>query len=220
MRSYPQCQSEMIENETNFSGILIISFSILSSALLLLIRIFKWTLVDIFSEFLFPFIELGGAIIFLIISTLSVIYLGFKAQKLKYKAFIPLTINLVTFIMVFTIPFTSIMLYLDFKFNMDEREEVVEMVKSKELESNDLNDDRIIILPEEYEHLSKGGGEIIIERDRGKLKIFFYTYRGILNNFSGFAYISDDSKLKASDFNGDFKEIEKKKEHWYWGASK
>lgn len=210
----------MVDNEQNFSGILIVSFSILSSVLLLLINIFKWSLVDIFTVFLFPFIQLGAGIIFLIISILSIIYLGFKFHKLKYKAIIPLAINIITLIIVFTVPFTSIMLYLDFKFNMDERKEVVEMVKSRELEPNVLNNDSLIRLPERYEHLSKGGGEIIVERDKGKLKIFFYTYRGILDNFSGFAYISDDSKLSSKDFYGDFKEIKKKSDHWYWGASK
>ncbi|MBS4538860.1 hypothetical protein GOQ27_10315 [Clostridium sp. D2Q-11] len=210
----------MVENNHEFSGILIISFSILSSVLLLLINIFKWTLIDIFTVFLFPIIELGVGVIFLVISILSIIYFGLKAHKLKYKAFIPLGINLVTFIIVLTIPFTGIMLYFDFKLNIDEREEIVSMVKSGELKANVYHNDSLIKLPEEYEHLSKGGGEIVVERDKGRLKVFFYTYRGVLDNFSGFAYISDNSELSSDHFNGDFKEIKKKKEHWYWGASK
>ncbi|MEK1832858.1 hypothetical protein AAAC51_39785 [Priestia megaterium] len=57
--------------------------------------------------------------------------------------------------------------------------------------------------------MSKGGGDIVVET-KGKAKsILFFTYRGMLDNFSGFVYNPNDNKPSKSDFNGDFKQIKK-----------
>ncbi len=129
-------------------------------------------------------------------------------------------INLITLLIVIFVPFTDIMLDIDFKLNLNDREKIVEMVKSGELYNETSYGSHLIKLPEGYKHLSKGGGEIVVEQEGETLKIFFFTFRGILDNFSGFAYISDDSKLLNTDFNGDFDQILIKKDHWFWGASR
>lgn len=59
--------------------------------------------------------------------------------------------------------------------------------------------------PEKYHQLSKGGGEVVIEKN-GKLIVFF-MYRGVLDNFSGFVFSPSDKKPTQHDFNGDFKQI-------------
>lgn len=56
----------------------------------------------------------------------------------------------------------------------------------------------------------KAGGDIAVET-KGKAKlILFFTYRGMLDNFSGFVYNLNDNKPSKSDFNGDFKQIKKR----------
>lgn len=111
-------------------------------------------------------------------------------------------------------PLTQFMLNLDFKMNKSERKEVVEMVEQGTLKPNVSYDSSLIHLPEKYDQLSKGGGEIIIEKN-GNL-ILFFTYRGILDNFSGFVYLHNDKKPRQSDFDGDFKQIERLDENWYF----
>jgi hypothetical protein len=38
---------------------------------------------------------------------------------------------------------------------------------------------------------------------------FFFTYRGILDNFSGFVYSPNDKRPWKNDFDGNFKEIKR-----------
>jgi hypothetical protein len=67
--------------------------------------------------------------------------------------------------------------------------------------------------------LSKGGGDIVVET-KGKAKsILFFTYRGMLDNFSGFVYNPNDNKPSKSDFNGDFEQIKKVHKNWYYVSS-
>jgi hypothetical protein len=44
----------------------------------------------------------------------------------------------------------------------------------------------------------------------------FYTYRVILDNWSGFIYSSDGTVPDGDRFNADFKEVKKYSTHWYW----
>lgn len=43
----------------------------------------------------------------------------------------------------------------------------------------------------EYSNVSKGGNEIIVEEHNGLKYIFFFTFRGILDNYSGFIHIPE-----------------------------
>ncbi|MNR19056.1 hypothetical protein D3C85_1358200 [compost metagenome] len=49
--------------------------------------------------------------------------------------------------------------------------------------------------------------------------VFFFTFRGILDNFSGFIYSSSDQEPQQEDFGGDFKEIKRIDNNWYWVSS-
>lgn len=212
--------SKVKEKEKYTSRKLVLYFSIIMSGLLILINIFRWKLVEILTVFLEPFLELIIGATFLVVLIWSIIHFTKNVRKLKYKALLPMVINLIALVIVIFVPFTNIMLNLDFNLNLKDREKIVSMVQSGELKPEILYGQNLIQLPEEYKHLSKDGGEIVIEKDGDTLKIFFFTFRGILDNFSGFAYISDNSKLSQMDFNGDFDQIIKKREHWFWGASR
>jgi hypothetical protein len=106
---------------------------------------------------------------------------------------------------------------LDFKLNKKAREEVVQMIRNSSLKPNVPHSSSLIQLPEKYHRLSKGGGEIVIEKN-GNL-ILFFTYRGILDNFSGFVYSPNDKKPSQRDFDGDFKQVEKLDKNWYFVGS-
>ncbi|MBL4954371.1 hypothetical protein JK635_19615 [Neobacillus sp. YIM B02564] len=58
-----------------------------------------------------------------------------------------------------------------------------------------------------------------MERNENNYSVLFFTYRGILDNFSGFVYVPNDQRPYKNDFDGDFKEIEKLDKSWYWVGS-
>ncbi|USK70949.1 hypothetical protein [Peribacillus asahii] len=51
-------------------------------------------------------------------------------------------------------------------------------------------------------------------------RLFFLALlSSILDGFSGFVYSPTDQRPSRNDFDGDFKEIKKLDENWYWVAS-
>ncbi|ULT59479.1 hypothetical protein L1999_13545 [Neobacillus drentensis] len=182
-----------------------------SSILVILLGFFQWYLVDKITEFLMLPVWLVIFGFFIFITVKVTIHL-FKNKDWK-----PLTIQLITILLWLYFPFTQVILDFDFKSNRTEREEVVQMVKNGTLKPNISYDPSIIQLPKQYHRLSKGGGEIVIEKNNDL--ILFFTYRGILDNFSGFVYSPYSKKPSHNDFDGDFKQIEKLDEHWYFVGS-
>lgn len=194
-------------------------FSLICGFLLIFLNIFRWSLVDILTPFLEPFLELLIYILFFIASIWSFIYLFIRVKKEKYKSTLPFAVCLVSFLIIYFVPFDSIMLDIDFFSHNAQRGEVVKMIQDGRIEVNYTNDETIIKLPEKYKQLSRGGGEVLVERKDGVTKVLFFTFRGVLDNFAGFIYKSDNTEPLKSDFYGDFKEFKKYKDHWFWGTS-
>ncbi|WP_246277129.1 hypothetical protein [Neobacillus endophyticus] len=103
--------------------------------------------------------------------------------------------------------------------NKSEREKVAKMVEQGALNPNVKDSPWLIHLPKQYQGLSVGGGDIIIEKTGNGYSILFFTYRGILDNFSGFVYTPNDQNPSTKAFDGDFKEIEKMDKNWYFVSS-
>lgn len=150
---------------------------------------------------------------FIFITVLAIITL-FKNKDWK-----PIVIQVITILLLLIVPFNQIILDIDFKINKSEREQVVKMVENGELKPNISHDSSLIQLPKKYEHLSSGGGEIVVEKSGDGFNILFFTYRGLLDNFSGFVYTPNDQKPFKTAFDGDFKEIDKMEKNWYFVGS-
>jgi hypothetical protein len=195
---------------SNKKGILILSFFF--SLLVLMYQFFKWTITNalgpLLSLFLWWFI-LG---FFIVMTIFAIVYI------LKRKRWMPLTINLVTLLLLFVIPFTEVSITKNFKVHQAKREEVVKLVEDGILEPTN-RDTTIIHLPKKYRSLSEDG-LIVLNKSRGKTSILFLTYRGILDNFSGFVYSPSNSKPSQGDFYGHFTEIIKIRDHWFFVRSK
>jgi hypothetical protein len=187
--------------------------SLAASGLLILSPFYEWV-VDAHEPFAFSLLVAAIFVLFLAVLVSSLVYAMRWLRKDKRRALLPLSVNLLALLLFWLIPFTAIMLKLDFHLNYRKRMEVVSMVKSGQLKPNVTHNETLISLPPGYRHLSKGGGEIVVEDGT----IFFYTFRGIGDHFSGFAYRSDDNPpgLLGNDI---FAEEEKIQEHWYWAAS-
>ncbi|MCH6265881.1 hypothetical protein [Neobacillus citreus] len=187
--------------------------SIFSSVLVILYMFFQWKIIDIITVFLmFPVLLLVFGF-FIFITVLAIITL-FKNKDWK-----PIVIQVITILLLLIVPFNQIILDIDFKTNKSEREQIVKMVENGELKPNISHDSSLIQLPKKYEHLSSGGGEIMVEKSGDGFNILFFTYRGILDNFSGFVYTPNDQKSFKNAFDGDFKEIDKREKNWYFVGS-
>ncbi|MED3872036.1 hypothetical protein CN395_18355 [Priestia megaterium] len=187
--------------------------SLISSLLVILVSLFQWDLIDIITEFLMLPIWLFVYAFFIIMTIWTLIHL------LKNRKWQPFVIQLITILLWFFFPFNQINLDLNFRSHQDKREEVATKIENGVIKPNVPNSPSLIQLPKEYTQLSKGGGDIVVET-KGKAKsILFFTYRGMIDNFSGFVYNPNDNKPSKSDFNGDFKQIKKVHKNWYYVSS-
>ncbi|AYE51862.1 hypothetical protein OEA_19650 [Priestia megaterium NCT-2] len=187
--------------------------SLISSLFVILVSLFQWDLVDIITEFLMLPIWLFVYAFFIIMTIWTLIHL-FKKRKWQ-----PFVIQLITISLWFLFPFNQINLDLNFKIHQDKREEVATKIENGVIKPNASDSPSLIQLPKKYTQLSKGGGDIVVET-KGKAKsILFFTYRGMLDNFSGFVYNPNDNKPSKRDFNGDFKQIKKVHKNWYYVSS-
>ncbi|GAB1770521.1 hypothetical protein [Priestia megaterium] len=187
--------------------------SLVSSLLVILVSLFQWDLVDIITEFLMLPVWLFVYAFFIIITVWALIHL-FKNRKWQ-----PVVIQFITIILWFFFPFTQVNLDLNFKIHQNKREEVAAKIENGVITPNVSDNPSLIQLPKEYTQLSKGGGDIEVETKGKSTSILFFTYRGMLDNFSGFVYDPNDHKPSKSDFDGDFKQIEKVHKNWYYVSS-
>ena len=187
--------------------------SLISSFFVILVSLFQWDLVDMITEFLMLPIWLFVYAFFIIMTIWTLIHL------LKNRKWQPFVIQLITILLWLFFPFNQINLDLNFRSHQDKREEVATKIENGVIKPNVPNSPSLIQLPKEYTQLSKGGGDILVET-KGKAKsILFFTYRGMIDNFSGFVYNPNDNKPSKSDFNGDFKQIKKVHKNWYYVSS-
>ena len=207
----------MEAEEENGCRHLLLYASITIGIICCIVSFTRITLLNILTPFIEPFLELFLFFVLFTVSIISFFFSVFGVRKYGWKAFGPIAVNVLTFFLVFFFPFEEISTALDFKINMSAREKVVSMIQAGELTVNESS--RLISLPPMCKYLSANEGKVLVEQDGETLKVFFYTYCGPLDNFMGFAFISDNTPLMNDSFRGDFKVIKKKKDHWFWGFS-
>jgi len=183
-----------------------------------------------------------GTIIILIVSSFFYAINGFSYEQ--YYSLIPLIINVFSIIIVIFVPLSSIWpdrllpttqpdnnlyrYFFIFKYkdtnyaeldkHWDEYNDVIDQIENGTIKVPN-EDYGLIELPVEYQHLSQGGGEIVYEKKDDYIQIFFYTFRGVLDNFSGYMYKPDDKQPNSDDFLGDWKQIIKERPYWYYCSS-
>lgn len=200
-----------------FSQVLL--FSIATSVGLMVVKWYQWDLIDLLTPFLFFPLQLLVYGVWLGAVVWSVAEIFTQTERRQIQAFVALTIATVTAIAIIYVPFTQITLAIDFARHLDRRQEVVVSVDSGALKPNVSHNSSLIRLPEKYRDLSKGGGEIVVEHQGDTTMILFFTYRGILDNYSGFVYRSDNTEPPENAFFGNLKQSEKMKDRWFWVAS-
>jgi hypothetical protein len=191
----------------------------ITSSVLLVTTILYWDLVDLISVFLAPLLALVVWAAFAL-STLFALTTFLWGYSLPVRArFTPLVTHLLTLLVVHYVPFQPALREVNFWLNYDARMQVVQSIERRELAADLVDGERVVPLPRNYRHLSRGGGDVIISRSAGRTLVFFYTFRGVTDNFSGFMYRSDDSWPEQYDLGGSYVSVRRYGPNWYWVAA-
>ncbi|MCF8356602.1 MAG: LamG domain-containing protein [Melioribacteraceae bacterium] len=150
-------------------------------------------------------------IFLLVVVIINIIHL--IRYKYTFKLLIPIFLNIITIIMVLIIPFTSIFLDLDFRVNFKQRMNFIEDHSGQLITYK-------IKVSKQYGNISLGGNEVLVSNKDNDFKVLFFTYRGILDNFSGYVYSKNNIAPDVNDFGDDFYQIDKIEENWFWVSSK
>ncbi|HJT71702.1 MAG TPA: hypothetical protein VJ731_15995 [Terriglobales bacterium] len=197
--------------------------SAIASGLVILVSLFRWTIVEYLTPFLEPFLEMAIAG-FLVIALIWSIVHCLKAwgRGLAF-AFLPLIVCLLTAAIAIFVPFNELTTNVDFRVHYNARMAVVSDVLAgrydKYIESTGGSGD-LIALPTKLAYLSSGGGEIIRLRKQDRTLILFFSFRGVLDSFSGFVYSSDNLAPSNGDFLANFVEVIPLRKNWFWVASR
>ncbi len=142
-------------------------------------------------------------IAFLVLSFLSIHFLMKGFKRYKYKAVIPLAINIFTLVLLLVIHNLTVL--QDYYSNVKDRDAVVTMIKSGKLKPDDsqritrldnlnhvLHKIYKLQLPSQYTDLSQGGGKggeiniITNKKDQTKIIVFFTSFDKV--NYTAWLY--------------------------------
>lgn len=183
---------------------------------MLIFRWYYWDIINIISPLLIIFPLSAAAISSLCFLVYALFYAAKNCTALKRMAYAPLLIISITIAMALFFPFTKMTLEMDFWTNLKARNTVVALIENVALQPEAENP-HLIKLPWYCKHLSKGGGEVyIIEYGEQKLYLF-YTFRGIIDNYSGFIYVPEG--VSPSSLSSYYFQVEKMSDEWYFCAA-
>jgi len=192
--------------------------SIISSLALLLVIVFRWQIIDIVTVFLIMPVLVIFWLSFIITGIFSLTCLR-NRNSTGRVAIAPIAIQIVTLFLIVFIPFTKIWITANFYIYKAEREEIVNNINQGTYKEHELlNNIYFIPLGNSYPRVSMGGNDVAVEETDGKKHIFFYTFRGILDNYSGFIYVpSGGSVSNFSDLNEEHStDIRMLENNWYY----
>lgn len=190
-------------------------FAATASASLLLITAFEWSLIDWLTPLLYV-AALGAVWLVFALAVLSALFSAFRHRRQGPRAALPLGLCLAAFLLAMLAPFTDLWLWVNFHRHQAEREAVVRQISGGELRPGTSPHDKLVALPP-GSGLSQGGDQVIVERHDGRLYVLFFTYRGILDNYSGFLFVPPGGDPALFDARqGRTPQLIRYGEHWYF----
>jgi hypothetical protein len=170
--------------------------------------------IDILELIGFPFILLYDLIIVLVIIVMLIGAIAYiKKRRGTRKGILPLIITLFLVMTLLFVPISAFRLNIEFNKNREAYQNVVERIESGDIPV--FQDENVVELPNEYKYLSRGGGEVIVNKTENSLSVLFFVTRGVTDNYNGFVYISDNSKTTLLSLY-DIREYDKKEDYWFW----
>lgn len=189
--------------------------------------------ITIFSDSLIILVGGFSALVWaLVLIALFVCFLAWAAvhavirvRRDGLRAGLPLCVGGVSLVCILVISSSDIPRNTDFSLNRAQREAVVAQIRAGTLKPNVSYNPDLISLPFPYVYLSEGG-EISVYKVGRVLTIYFYTWRGVLDNFTTYIYQSNADDLTAHSVNGlvllngdRFSSMQRLASHWYWAVS-
>lgn len=167
-------------------------FGLAASALALLAAALHWTLVDLVPVLIFMPLAEPASVLPLAIATLVSVVVLARARGRGTANRLALLVCVGAWVALATVPFTRIWLAANFRWHAAARERIVGEIASGKLKPNvDYNASLIALGPGEP-HVSAGGNDVVVEmREGGRPWVLFFTFRGVLNHYSGFLYVPD-----------------------------
>lgn len=183
--------------------------------LLVAVVALQWNIIDIVTPFLFFPILLVVFGLFL----LGVFWVIFKWVRTKKHAqsVAMLAYSFACLAIVSYVNFTDIWLDNYFTWYEQDRDRIVAAVYDGSLKPNVGYNDVVIRLPDGYPKVSMGGNDIIVEVHDNKKYILFFTFRGILDNYSGFLHVPEGGDPRRyRDLSDSTTQIIQWKGRWFY----
>jgi hypothetical protein len=128
----------------------------------------------------------------------SILYLLFNLRTDRKFALWLLAANLSALLIVLFVPLSDTHRHFIFQNNSGSYDAVVKLAEAEILQPDENG---FAVLPDEYRHLSRCGGEIMIDNSNGVTRVFFFTFRDMFDDFAGYLYRSDDKTPQPDDFS-------------------
>ncbi len=190
-----------------------ITMLIMSIILFILNFLLGWYSDKIYNSIFFVPIILDGFIILLNIIFILYALISRRINKSKL-ILIAIIIGIVSTIFRFIFPFRNIRTVLELYVYEDERLKIVEMVKNKEIETDENGN---VDLPKNLRKLSSDGVITIFQNDENGQVICFWIFRGMLSGSHQLMYSSGGENLiKENETGHPIINIKKLKDNWYY----
>jgi hypothetical protein len=165
-----------------------IRFCSVAALVVVLLAAFKWSIIDVVTGFLFGPLQ-GVAWLLLLVGLIWAIVVRVRSTVPGRAASYPLLICVAGIATALYVPWTTLWLAANERVHRTDRERIVRQVQEGSLRPNVSYNGSLIALKSGSPDVSKGGNEIVVEEHNGRQYVFFYTYRGILDNYSGFLFV-------------------------------
>ena len=159
-------------------------------------------LVSIFAD---VFILFSFIILFIILNK------KMSKNKSMFECFIIL-IYILNILVILFFPFRKIKTKLEFDLYMNDRLEIINLVKQQK---SIYNDNNIFVLPNEYKKVSTSGKIIIYKNSSEDTMIGFWIFRGMMSGSVQIIYSSGGEDLIMNS-NLDIQHIAKLAENWFY----
>jgi hypothetical protein len=191
--------------------------AIVAALALVIVLATFWTLTNVSSIFITMFLPIAA---WLALGGVAVwgLVLALRRRKDGKKPWLPFAICLAAAAIGAFVPFTDVWLSANYHLHRAARKRVVTALETGQLPTpSTLNSTMVVHLPWAA-GTSSGGGDILVEREEGRLLVLFFTYRGILSHYSGYIYSSDDPPGLSEAFGDHVRQLTKMEPHWFFAA--
>jgi len=185
-------------------------------ALVILLATF-WSITDLITIFLSMFLP-AVAWVALAGVTLWALVFALRHRHDGKKPWLPFGICIVAAIAGLLVPFTDLWLSVNYRLHRGARTRVVAALEEGQLPTPRTSDSTMVVHLPWATSTSTGGGDILVERENGRLVVLFFTYRGILSHYSGYVYSSDDPPALSDVFGDRVRQSWKVEPHWFFAA--